>query len=431
MKIAFFDYPWTIAEPPTSGSICLYSYQLGRRLARSNEVIFYGSKAPHHQELEYYKEGILYRRIPESFIDKLLEPLNLLDSRQISNPKRPFFASKLYYLGYYLQVAKDIQLQQCDVVHIHLVSQFVPLIRAFNPKAKIVLNMNSEWLTQLDPVMIERQIRQVDIVIGCSEYITSKIRNKFPQIQSKTIFSGVDVEHFAPTTDYSKTKENGIKQLLFIGRISPEKGIHILLEAFNKVVLHYPDVQLKLVGPENAILPWEMLNKEDPYVLDLIPFYKGNYSSQLRNILSANAASSVFFQGLVKHFKLIEYYQQADIFIFPSVWNEPFGTPIIEAMAMELPVIATRSGAFPELVEEGKTGLLVERGDADALAEAILYLLRNENISKAMGKAGRQRAVEKFSWDQLTESLFDQYKKICENSIDDKIKPEKSTRFES
>lgn len=419
MKIAFFDYPWTLGEPPTMGSMCLYSYQLGRRLARSsNKVIYYGSKAPHHQELEYYEEGILYRRIPESVLDKLLEPLNLLDRWQISNPKRPFFASRLYYLGYYLQVAKDIQLQQCDVVHIHFVSQFVPLIRAFNPKAKIVLHMNSEWLTHLDTVMIERQIRQVDLVIGCSDYITNKIRNSFPQIKSKTIFNGVDVNHFAPTTNYSKSKENGIKQLLFVGRISPEKGVHVLLEAFNKVVLHYPHVQLKLVGPENAILPWEMLNREDPMVLDLIPVYKGNYSLQLRNILSASAANSVFFIGLVENFKLIEYYQQADIFIFPSVWNEPFGIPIIEAMAMELPVIATRSGAFPELVESGKTGLLVERGDADALAEAILCLLRDENLSKAMGKAGRQRAVEKFSFDQLTESLFEQYKRICDHTID-------------
>lgn len=418
MKIAFFDYPWTLGERPTVGSLCLYSYQMGRYLARSNDVVFYGSKAPHHQELEYYEEGILYRRIPKSFIDRLLEPLNLLDKWQISNPKRPFFASKLYYLGYYLQIARDIHLQQCDVVHMHLVSQFVPLIRAFNPKAKIVLHMNTEWLTQLDSVMIERQIEQVDLVIGCSDYVTNKIHKSFPKIKCRTIFNGVDVNHFCPKNKDSQIKANIIKQLVFVGRISPEKGVHVLLEAFNKVILHYPNVQLKIIGPENAILPWEMMNREDPNVLKLTPFYKENYSSQLRKIISANAANSVFFVGTVENFKLIEYYEQSDIFIFPSVWNEPFGIPIIEAMAMELPVIATNSGAFPELVEQGKTGLLVERSDADALAEAILCLLEDENLSKAMGKAGRQRAVEKFSWDRLSESLFDRYKQICDNTID-------------
>ena len=418
MKIAFFDYPWTLGEPPTVGSLCLYSYQMGRYLARYNEVIFYGSKAPHHQELEYYEEGILYRRIPKSFIDQILEPLNFPDNWQISNPKRPFFASRLYYLGYYLQIARDIQSQQCDVIHMHLVSQFVPLIRAFNPKAKIVLHMNTEWLTQLDSVMIERQIEQVDLVIGCSDYVTNKIHKSFPNIKCKTIFNGVDVNHFLPKDKNSQLKENRIKKLLFVGRISPEKGVHILLEAFNKVILHYPNVQLKIIGPENAVLPWEMMNREDPNVVKLTPFYKENYSSQLRKIISANAANSVFFVGIVENFKLIEYYEQSDIFIFPSVWNEPFGIPIIEAMAMELPVIATYSGAFPELVEQGKTGLLVERSDADALTEAILCLLEDENLSKAMGKAGRQRAVEKFSWDRLSESLLDRYKQICENTID-------------
>ncbi|MCC5615457.1 glycosyltransferase family 4 protein [Nostoc sp. CHAB 5836] len=412
MKIAFFDYPWTVAEPPTVGSLCLYSYQMGRYLARSHEVIFYGSKAPQHQELEYYEEGILYRRIPKSFIDRLLEPLNLLDNWQISNPQRPIFASRLYYLGYYLQIARDIQLQQCDVVHMHLVSQFVPLIRAFNPKAKIVLHMNTEWLTQLDSVMIERQIKQVDLVIGCSDYVTNKIHKSFPKIKCQTIFNGVDVNIFSPNTKNNQIKANKIKQLLFIGRISPEKGVHILLKAFNKVILNYPNVQLKIIGPENAILPWGMMNREDPNVLKLTPFYKENYGSQLRKIISANAVNSVFFVGTVENFKLIEHYEQSDIFIFPSVWNEPFGIPIIEAMAMELPVIATYSGAFPELVQQRKTGFLVERNDPDALAEAILCLLEDENLSKAMGKAGRQRAVEKFSWDRLSESLFDRYKQI-------------------
>ncbi len=418
MKIAFFDYPWTLAEPPTIGSIRIISYQLGLRLARFHNIVFYGSKGS-YKELDYYEDGILYRRIPENLLDKLLEPLNLLDNWQISNHKRPFYASRLYYLGYYWQIAKDIQLQQCDIVHIHLVSQFISLIKAFNPKVKIVLHIHCEWLTQFDSAMVERQLKHVDLVISCSDYITAKIRKQFPQIKCQTIFNGVDVNHFSPTHDNSATKANITKQLLFVGRISPEKGIHVLLDAFNKVVEQYPQVQLKLVGPQNAILPWEMLDREDPNIVALTPFYKGNYISHLQTRLSASAASSVFFMGEVQYLDLVEYYQQADIFIFPSVWNEPFGMPLIEAMAMELPVITTRAGAFPEIVEEGKTGLLVERGDADALAESILCLLRDDNLSKAMGKAGRKQTIEKFSWEHLSKNLFEQYEKLYAPSINE------------
>lgn len=107
---------------------------------------------------------------------------------------------------------------------------------------------------------------------------------------------------------------------------------------------------------------------------------------------------SVSFTGLVQHSELHKHYQNSDVFILPSVCHEAFGMPIIEAMAMELPVIATRSGAFPEIVKEGQTGILVEPGDSDALAEAILILLSDENLRKSMGKSGQQRALEKFSW---------------------------------
>jgi len=422
MKIAFFDYPWTIAEPPSIGSIRIISYQLGLRLTRTNhDVIFYGSKG-NYQELNYYEDGILYRRIPDNILDKILEPLNYLDTWQISNPKRPFYGSRLYYLGYYWQIAKDLQLQKCDVIHVHLVSQFVSLIKAFNPQVKIVLHMHCEWLTQFDSAMVERQLKQVDLVLTCSDYITNKIRHKFPHVSCQTIFNGVDVNHFLPTNQDGQPKENRIKQLLYVGRISPEKGIHILLNAFNKVVSEYPQVQLKIIGPKNAILPWEMLDREDPNIVDLIPFYKGDYNAHLQAQISPNAVDSVLFTGEMQYLELAEHYQQADIFVFPSVWNEPFGMPIVEAMAMELPVIATRAGAFPEIVEEGKTGLLVERGDADALAEAILALLRDKNRCQAMGKAGRQRTVEKFSWEPLSESLIEQYQKICDRTIHNELK---------
>jgi glycosyltransferase involved in cell wall biosynthesis len=66
-----------------------------------------------------------------------------------------------------------------------------------------------------------------------------------------------------------------------------------------------------------------------------------------------------------------------------------------------------------EIVEENKTGLLVERGSADELADAILRLLSDDSIRKSMGKAGRQRAVELFSWDRIVEKLLEQYKCIA------------------
>ncbi|EAW42595.1 glycosyltransferase family 4 protein, partial [Nodularia spumigena] len=147
-------------------------------------------------------------------------------------------------------------------------------------------------------------------------------------------------------------------------------------------------------------------------VTDRIRIDQGKYLSQLKNIISPTAANSVSFLGAVNYQDLIKYYQETDIFIFPSVWNEPFGMPIVEAMSVELPVIATDGGAFPELVDEGKTGLLVERGNSHALAEAILCLLKDENLCQEMGKAGRQKVVENFTWERISEKLFKLYQDL-------------------
>jgi glycosyltransferase involved in cell wall biosynthesis len=414
MKIAFFSYPFGYAEPPKIGSLAIIAYQLGLRLAAANnEVLFYASKIPHRQELEYSEDGITYRGIPEFFPDKIISTLlEKLDEWKISHPLRPFFTSILYYFGFYWQVAKNLKAKKCEVVHIIDVSQAVTLVRFLNPQAKIVLHAETEWLSYYDQAMIEKRVNQADLVIGCSDYVTDRIRKRFPQLKSATIYNGVDTNYFIPPTEPKKSSQTGVKQILYIGRISPEKGIHVLLEAFNQVLAHYPQVQLVLIGPETAVLQLEMMNQEDPKVQELAPFCQGEYLAQLKNIISPSAADSVSFLGAVNYQDLIKYYQETDIFVFPSVWNEPFGMPIVEAMSVELPVVATHGGAFPELVDEGKTGLLVERGNAEALAEAMLCLLKDENLCQEMGKAGRKKVIENFTWECISEKLFNLYQDL-------------------
>ncbi|NEO92978.1 MAG: glycosyltransferase family 4 protein, partial [Moorea sp. SIO3G5] len=407
----FADYPYIPAEPPKSGAVRLVSYALARRLVQlGHEVLFYGAKAPHHQTDESVEEGIRYRRITAAWIDSVLEPLNYLDQWNLSNPQRPFYASKWFYCAAYRKMARDMQRQQCDVIHLHIAFQFVPLMRAFNPKAKIIFHAHSDLLPQFDPPFVKQCLSSADLVIGCSDYITNQVRHYLPHIPCQTLYNGVDLHRFTVQSRLDHTQTP--KQILFVGRISPEKGVHVLIDAFNQVVSRYPNVQLKLVGPENAMLLWYILDRNDPKVRSLMPYFRGHYRELLQQRISKSAANKVFFLGKVPHEEMITYYQEADLFVFPSVWQEPFGMPIVEAMAMELPVIATQGGAFPEIVEEEKTGLLVERGDANALAEAILRLIMDENLSQEMGKSGRKRVEENFSWEQLSEILFAEYQRL-------------------
>jgi glycosyltransferase involved in cell wall biosynthesis len=433
MKIAFVHQPINIiSSTDRRGSVEIVTYEMTRRLAKYCDVIVYAKKGRCQKEFEY-NQGVQYRRISTAFdewhnylsiaVDKLerLLGVNAL-SRSIRrtfffrNVKRPLFASRWYYWTYAWQVARQLRKEECDIVHIHTFSQFVPIIRAFNPNIKIVLHMHCEWLTQLDQEMIESRLREADLICGVSEYITEKIRCRFPQFAERcqTVFNGVDSNHFLNKNDRGKRKKNDIKQLLFVGRVSPEKGVHVLLDALKKVIGQYPQVQLKLVGDLGPLpIQFHILLSDDPKDSELAQFYRRNYIQCLKDQLSPSVASRVSFTGSIADRQLFNYYRDADVFVFPSVWNEPFGMPIIEAMSKGVPVVATKGGGIPEIVIDGKTGLLVERDDASALADAILRLLQDEKLRKSIAKAARERAVEFFSWDQTVKKLLHLYKVIC------------------
>lgn len=266
--IAFFHQPINaISLPDQDSSVEILTYETARSLARYCDVIVYAKRSPHQKEFEYY-QGVQYRRISATVDEKFDYILSGVDRRlPRSLARRPLFASSLYYLKYAWQVARDLRLEKCDVVHIQNFSQFAPVIREFNPKIKIVLNMHCEWLTQLDRAMIESRLREIDLVIGCSEYITEKIRRRFPHFAERcqTVFDGVDINYFVSKNRRSASEKNGIKQLLFVGRVSPEKGVHVLLDAFQKVMEHYPQAQLNIVGGHGSLpVQFEVALSDDP-----------------------------------------------------------------------------------------------------------------------------------------------------------------------
>jgi glycosyltransferase involved in cell wall biosynthesis len=429
MKIAFVHQPVnTISSRYRTGSIEIITYEMARRLAQNCSVVVYAKKWRYQKEFEF-DQGVRYRRISTVFdewhnylqygIDKLekLFGINALSQniRRVllfRNAKRPLFASRWYFWNYALQVARHLRNDKCDIVHIQTFSQFVPIIRAFNPEIKIVLHMHCEWLTQLDYEMIESRLKHADLIIGVSDYITEKIRCRFPHFASRcqTLYNGVDINTFVDEKHQSAPNIDDTKQLLFVGRVSPEKGVHVLLEAFKKVLRHHPHAQLKIVGQQGALpIEYIIALSDDSREKDLKRFYRGSYISFLKSQVSSSGESHVSFTGTVAHDLIAKLYSDADVCVVPSVVNEPLGMPVIEAMAEGVPVVATRGGGIPEIVKDGKTGLLVERGDASALSEAILRLLSDGELRSSIVKAGREQA-EVFSWDKIVKRLFQLYK---------------------
>ena len=152
MKVAFISQPFEPVVPPVQGgSIAIWTYQVATRLSGACHFVVYSRQETGQEPVERQND-IEYRRVPVGFDEKMLKVFKLAE-RSLGNPwpQRPSFASSAYYLGYIWRIAKDLSRQGCDIVHVHTFSQFVPIIRRFNPHVKIVLHMQAEWLSQLRP----------------------------------------------------------------------------------------------------------------------------------------------------------------------------------------------------------------------------------------------------------------------------------------
>jgi len=110
---------------------------------------------------------------------------------------------------------------------------------------------------------------------------------------------------------------------------------------------------------------------------------------------------------VIPHGETIALYRRAIVMVLPSVWNEPSPLPTYEAAACGLPIVSTRSGGIPEIVEHGRTGILVARGDVEELALAISQVIDDPALARAMGEAARQRVQERFTWEASARRLAD------------------------
>jgi glycosyltransferase involved in cell wall biosynthesis len=226
------------------------------------------------------------------------------------------------------------------------------------------------------------------------------------------VYNGVDTQKF-----FSSGSKSCSKRLLFVSRITPEKGVHVLINAMASVVKKYPTIHLDIVGPQ-AMWDIDLLIRlsDDPKVRKLASFHvkgqRNSYNNYLRQqIHSLGISRNVTFHGIVSNDEIIEYYRNANLFVLPS-FSEAFGMGLIEAMACELPVVATKVGGIPEVVENGRTGLLVEAGDSKELADAILNVFSDSKLRMWMGKRARERVIKLFSWKKIARDTSILYKSI-------------------
>jgi spore coat protein SA len=395
-------------------ALAIVNYEIGRRLARRHEVVTYPKWVPGEKALETH-EGVTYRRIPEG-IDRALNGLRILDAARLFGRRRPFRLSPFYYAHYGREVARDVRARGCDLIHLHTVSNFVLPLRRANPRARIVLHMHDHSLADFDPEVIGPRLAQAALILGCSRYVANAIRRLHPAAAARCheLYNGVDERFLQVTSDPAASRT-----VLYVGRLCPEKGVHVLLSAMSTVLRSQPQARLSLVGPlELSPKDYVDPQERDPLFAGLARYYSrpGDYQDLINRDAGALGGHACL-QGRVANAEICPHYARAGIFVFPSLWHEPFGIPVIEAMAAGLPVVATRAGALPEVVVDGETGILVERGDSEGLAAAIGTLLADPHLRQRMGAAGRRRVRQLFTWERSVARLEELYGTVLEGAV--------------
>ena len=216
-----------------------------------------------------------------------------------------------------------------------------------------------------------------------------------PPSRTRVVFGGADPERYYPDPDVTR------QGVLFVGRLTPHKGIDRLLAALPR------SVELRVVGSAG----------HDPR-----PPERG-YPALLRSLAEGRR---VDFCGPVPDDELAALYRRAQALVIPSVHRTCYGREVrvsellglaaIEAMASGTPVVASRIGGLPEVVEDGETGLLVEPGDVAELRDRIERVLGDRPLAERLGRNARARVLETFTWEACAERCLAAYAELVPSS---------------
>ena len=234
-------------------------------------------------------------------------------------------------------------------------------------------------------------------VVAVSEGMRADILSAYPEIHPErtvVIRNGIDTSEYAPDQDTGVLLKHGVDPgrpyVIFVGRITRQKGLPVLLRAAASLD---PSAQLVLCAgaPDTPELLAEV--------------------TALVDGLRATRTGMVWIPQMMPKPEVIQLLTHAVAFVCPSTY-EPLGIVNLEAMACETAVVGSRVGGIPEVVDDGVTGLLVPPDDPAALSGALNALVRDPARAAGMGRAGRERAVAEFSWDAIAAQTAELYAEV-------------------
>lgn len=332
--------------------------------------------------LSDYKEGEYSKEI-------IIVNMNL--SNSIEERSRNSFL-KISYLQVIFKLKKYIKYYKPDILHAHYASSYGLLgaLSGFHPFIISVWGSDIfefPKISFLHTAVIRYNLSKADRVLATSNYLKAESQKYTNKEITITPF-GIDTNKFKPTNVKRVFSESSI----VIGTIkSLEKiyGVDFLIKAF------------KMVKEELQHIP-----------LKLLIVGTGSEEKNLKNLVQKlNLKNDTIFTGRINHSEISLYHNMVDIFVAFSI-EESFGVAVLEASACAKPVIVSNLSGFGEIVDHGKTGIIVEKENLINLSEALKSLIINPDQRKLYGENGRLRAIERYEWNDSLKQMIRIYNSL-------------------
>lgn len=341
---------------------------------------------------QVYNSTIINQNLNSQIVQiKFSEDINEL--RKFSLLKLRIFFKTIIQLNYTLLKFRP------DIVYFSLMpvgigflrdALFAILIKMF--RKKIVFHLNNRGIPYYNKkflfyflytiVFRNSTIIHVSNKLLESEILPLKIKGIRTYVVGNTISSSE-----VPPKDY----ESQNMSILFLSNYFPEKGLMFLLKAFKTLIDKYPQIRLNAYGASQS------------YVEDL------KYQSFIK---INNLEGSIFIHGPVYGIEKKKVFEENDLFVFPSYFREEcFPLSILEAMNARLPIIATKIGAIPEMIEDNMEGLLIDPGNPNQIIEKLVLLLNNVELRQILGNNAHNKFKEHYSlpvFEEKMKAIFQQ-----------------------
>lgn len=300
------------------------------------------------------------------------------------------------YLSYFKVIIQAVEDFKPDIIHVHhlmpltWIARFIKIAYGLN----FIVTVHGSELPTLEkdkryPYLTAEALRKAVRIVPNSFWTrdwTERVLGTNFKRQMRVVPGGIDLDLFPAEMSVKDVNKrynlSDEKIVMFSGKLTKYKGVKYLIQAakkINGVIIITGD------GPERANL--------EKLVKDL-------------------GISNVRFLGFIGNHDLIALYYRAEVCVVPSVWDEPLGLVVLEAMATKTPVVVTRKGGIPLMVKDGYNGFFVRPRNSREIAEKVNLLLSNEALRRKMGEKARQTVIERFTWPKIAGRFENMYQEF-------------------